>query len=190
MSEAPGTGDFTPAAVTLRGGRRVTLREVRPGDEAALAAALKRLSGESRYLRFMAAVNELPPAMLKQRLVPGRDLALVAVEDPAGADGQCSVVGGARYLVDPARPVCEFAIAVTDDWSGTGLASRLMQELIGSARARGLHGMEGHILARNARMLALARRKGFAVTPDREEPGVVYAWLDLRAGTADQSREP
>jgi acetyltransferase len=173
--------DSTPITVTLRGGRRVTLRSIRPDDAAALQAALRRLSGESRYMRFMSAVNELSPSMLKHAVHPvaGRDLALVALADPAGTGAEGDVVGGARYIADPALRTCEFGIAVNDDWRGTGLASCLMNELIRSARARGLKGMEGFILAGNAPMRKLATRLGFETTASSEGPGVVRVWLDL-----------
>jgi acetyltransferase len=178
------TADFTPRAVTLRGGRRVTLRSIRPDDAAGLQAALRGLSAESRYMRFMSAVNELSPSMLKRAVTPvaGRDLALVALADAAGEGAEGSIVGGARYIADPASQTCEFAIAIGDDWRGTGLASCLMNELIRSARARGLKGMEGHVLAGNTSMRNLAKRLGFEATASSEGPGEVRVWLDLRAG--------
>jgi acetyltransferase len=181
------TADFTPIAVMLRGGRRVTLRSIRPEDGEALQAALRSLPMESRYMRFMSAVNTLSPAMLKHAVNPvaGRDLALVALADPAVAGAETVIVGGARYSADAARQTCEFAIAVSDDWRGSGLASCLMKELIQSARTRGLTGMEGHILAGNAPMRNLAKRLGFAVTASSEGPGVVRVWLDLQAGPTD-----
>lgn len=178
--------DFTPVAVTLRGGRRVTLRSIRPDDGEALQAALRGLSAESRYMRFMSVVNELSPSMLKHAVHPvaGRDLALVALADPAVGSAGDDVVGGARYSADSALQTCEFAITVSEDWRGTGLASCLMQELIRSARARGLKGMEGYILARNTPMRNLAQRLGFEVTPSAEGPGVVRVWLDLQSSPA------
>jgi len=186
LTEACTAVDFTPIAVTLRGGRRVTLRSIQPDDAAALQAALGRLSAESRYMRFMSAVNELSPSMLKYavRPVAGRDLALVALADPASESAEGNIVGGARYIADPAFETCEFGIAVGDDWCGTGLASLLMKELVRSARARGLKAMEGFVLAGNTSMRNLAKRLGFAVTASSEGPGVVRVCLDLRAGPA------
>lgn len=179
--------DFTPFAVTLRGGRRVTLRSIRPGDAAALQAALRGLSAESRYMRFMSAVNELSPSMLKHAVHPvaGRDLALVVLANLAGEGAEGNVVGGARYITDADLQTCEFGVTVADDWRGVGLASCLMQELIRSARARGLKGMEGFVLAGNTPMRNLAKRLGFEVTASSEEPGVVRVWLDLRSGNRD-----
>jgi len=179
MTDQTLDAEFTPVGVTLRGGRRVTLRAIRPDDRAALQAALGRLSGEARYMRFMAAVKDLPPDMLERAVQPvaGRDLALVALDDGAGAEPR--IVAGARYLAGPDLHSCEFGIAVTDDWCGAGLASRLMQELIRSARERGLESMEGFILSGNAPMRKLAKRLGFQVTASDEGPGVVRVLLNL-----------
>lgn len=179
--------EFTPVAVTLRDRRRVVLRSIRPDDRDDLQAAFGRLSGEARYMRFMAAMKSLSPAALERAVQPvaGRDLALVALEEPVskGADG--GIVAGARYIADPDLQACEFGITVADDWRRVGLASRLMKELIRCAHARKLKGMEGFVLARNTSMLDLARRLGFEVTAGGGGPGVARVWLDLRSGKRD-----
>jgi L-amino acid N-acyltransferase YncA len=185
-SDASASADFTPVAVTLRDGRRVTLRAIRPDDGDALQAAMGRLSGEARYMRFMTALKELPPAMLERAVSPiaDRDLALVALTDEADEEAGGHIVAGARYLAEADLQTCEFAIAVTDEWCGAGLASRLMQELIRSARARGLKGMEGLILSGNTPMRKLAARLGFHLTASGEGPGVVRVRLDLQSAQA------
>lgn len=180
--------------MTLLGGRRVTLRAIRPHDREALQAAMGRLSGEARYMRFMGGIKELSPSMLERAVHPiaGRDLALVALADGADSPGVASdgtrgsIVAGARYIANPGLQTCEFAIAVADDWCGMGLASRLMNELIRSARSRGLNGMEGFILTGNTPMRNLARRLGFEVTGADGEPGVVRVWLDLQPAQAGE----
>lgn len=49
---------------TLRDGRQVTLRAVRPDDAGEIVQAFERLSSESRYLRFMQHKRELDPQVL------------------------------------------------------------------------------------------------------------------------------
>lgn len=126
--------------------------------------------------------------MLKRAVnhVAGRDLALVALADAAGDEAGRRIVAGGRYIAGPDLQTCEFGIAVTDDydWCGAGLASCLMQELIYSARARGLKSMEAFILSVNAPMRKLAKRLGFKETASADEPGVVRAWLDLGSAQA------
>jgi len=145
-----------------------------------MQAAVARLSEEARYTRFMAPLKELSPSMLERavRPVAGRDLALVAVTGNEAAE---VIVGGARYI-GAQDGSCEFAVTISDDWQGAGLASRLMRALIEDARARGLGRMDGFVLASNRPMLALAQRLGFSVGPSEEGPSVKLVRLELASG--------
>ena len=178
MTAAVLPAEFIPVDLPLAGGRRVTLRAVHPQDKDAMQAAIKRLSAESRYARFMTALRELPPQMLERAVNPdqARELQLVAV---CGEGAQQKIVGGARYVGSPGSGDCEFAVTVADEWQGLGLARQLLQSLMQAARARGLERMEGYILASNSRMLGLARRLGFIEVPSPEGPGVRLVRRDL-----------
>ena len=170
---------FAPVEVTLRSGRRVRVREIRPDDRDEVRQAFTRLSSESRYMRFMSFVKELSPRMLDGAVHAQQEhgLALVAeIDAPDGID----IVGGARYIEGEGK-ACEFAVTVADDWQRVGLASRLLRELIAIARARGLERMEGFVLAGNSPMLGLARRLGFTLRADPRDPTVVVVALDLAA---------
>jgi RimJ/RimL family protein N-acetyltransferase len=169
--------EFPPVRVTLRDGRRVTLRAIRPDDADAMRAAFERLSAEARYSRFMMAVN-LTPAIVERAIRPlaDRERALVAVAGE-GTDG--TIVGGARYVGGGDGETCEFAVTITDGWRGAGLASSMMRALIRDARTRGLKRMEGYVLAANRPMLDLARRLDFEVGASDEGPSVKLVRLDL-----------
>lgn len=159
--------------VRLRNGQAVTLRPIRPDDRDAELDFVHRLSPDSRYLRFMAPMKDVTPAMLERltHIDLGREMALVAVTPTAQGERQ---VGVARYsILDDARR-CEFAIVVDDLWRGTGLARELMTALMDIARQyHGLEAMEGVALAENQRMLGLAQSIGFRVTPDPEDRSLV-----------------
>ena len=90
-----------------------------------------------------------------------------------------AIVGGARYVRGADGEACEFAVTITDDWRGAGLASSLMRALIRDACTRGLKRMEGYVLATNRPMLDLARRLGFEVGASDEGPSVKLVRLDL-----------
>ena len=59
------TAASRPQVVTLRSGDVVRVRQVRPGDAAALARAYANLGEESRYRRFFTVLPELPESTLK-----------------------------------------------------------------------------------------------------------------------------
>jgi GNAT superfamily N-acetyltransferase len=170
--------EFKPVDVTLRDGRQVRLRAVRAQDKDKFQAALRRLSAESRYSRFMSAVRELSPRMLERATRPDadRELQLVAV---VGEGAQERIVGGARYAAAAGSTDCEFAVTVADEWHGLGLARQLLETLMRAARARGFARMEGYILATNAPMLGLAKRLGFAPVASPEGPTVRLVCRDL-----------
>ena len=64
-----------------------------------------------------------------------RHLALVAIIRRADQDVE---IGVARYVAGPQGDDCEFAIAIDDEWQGSGVAGILMLSLIDAARARGM----------------------------------------------------
>ena len=170
-------GEFYPMRVTLRDGRSVTVRAIRPDDADAMRAALDGLSAEARYSRFMAAIN-ISPALVERAVRPpaDRDRALVAV---AGAGADEVIVGGARYICGVDGATCEFAVTITEGWRGAGLASSMMRALIRDAATRGLKRMEGYVLATNRPMLDLARRLHFEIGPSDVGPSVQLVRLDL-----------
>jgi acetyltransferase len=155
---------------------------VRESDREGFLAALRRMSEQSRYSRFMSPVKEFSPQMLERAIRPddGRELQLVAV-DAIGATEQ--IVGGARYAADPGGKDCEFAVAIVDEWQGQGLACHLLEALMRAARERGLERMEGYILASNSAMLRLAGKLGFARVKSPEGPGVCLVRCDLTRAT-------
>ena len=167
-------GAFEPCDVTLRGGRRVTVRAIAPSDEEALLAAFERLGPQARYMRFMRAVREPNRDRLRSVLasMPESGYAIAAV-------GGSEIVGTAMFVVGPDPGTCEFAISVTDAWAGTGLGGTLLGLLIDTARRRGLREMEGLVLAENAPMLRLAARLGFAVTRHSDDFALRVCRLSL-----------
>ena len=139
---------------------------------------MRHLSSDARYNRFMQSVRELSEAKLKYLtdVDQVRHVALLATVD---RDGGQVEVGVARYIVDAAGTGCEFAIAVDDEWQGSGLAGILMRSLMDVARSRGLATMEGIVLAANHRMLAFARQLGFRQEHDPEDRQTVRVLRSL-----------
>lgn len=151
----------------------VALREIRSDDAAALQAFVRALPSVSRRLRFHMALNELTESGLTALTrVDQRDhVAFVLTTTERGVE---RIVGEARYVVACDKETAEFAIAVAEEFRGLGLAERLVAALLRAARAAGLRWLLGEVLADNARMLAFARRCGFAeTTRGGLEPGVV-----------------
>ncbi|MFZ5466517.1 MAG: GNAT family N-acetyltransferase [Pseudomonadota bacterium] len=145
----------------LSDGRDILLRPIRPEDAEIEQAFVRGLSEESRYLRFMRAIEELTPEMLVRftQIDYDREMAFVAIFEK---DGQEEEIGVARYSVEPDGESAEFAVVVADAWHGLGVGTLLLEALIESARQRGVRELIGEVLPRNRSMLALADRLGFS----------------------------
>jgi len=174
-------GRFHPIAVTLRGGRRVTLRSIRP-DDGALQAAFRAFPW-SRATRGSCRGDELSPSMLKHAVHP------VAAGTWRWSLAEPALLTRREYSRRRplrrrcARQTCEFAITVSEDWRGT---TRVTSDAgMIRSRARRPDGMEGFILAGNTPMRNLAKRLGFAVTASSEGPAWCgYGWICKRSGSA------
>lgn len=159
---------------TLFDGSPVTIRPIRADDKPMEQDFVQHLSIDSRYKRFMSTLKELPPGKLKYltEIDYVRHLALVAI---IRRDGQDVEIGVARYVAGPSGDECEFAIAIDDEWQGSGVAGILMLTLIDAARTRGMKTMEAFILAANDKMIKFARQLGFEVRRDPDDPGMMHA---------------
>jgi acetyltransferase len=157
----------------LADGTDLTVRPIRPEDATIEQAFVRALSKQSRYFRFMMALNELSPAMLARftQIDYDREMALIAVIEEGGQELE---IGVARYVINPDGKSCEFAIVVADAWQHRSIAHRLMESLIQAANGRDIEMMEGEVLANNSEMLQLVKGLGFSVEVHADDPGLRY----------------
>jgi acetyltransferase len=161
-----------------RDGQEVTIRPIRPEDADHEQEFVRQLSPETKYYRFMNTLRELSPAQLVRltQIDYDREMAFVAMTTIDGKDVE---IGVARYAINPDGESCEFAIVVSDDWKGKGLARRLMGVLIDTSRSRGIRYMNGDFLTENTRMIAFVTSLGFTLSPHPEDPGLKRGVLPL-----------
>jgi acetyltransferase len=167
--------------ITLRDGRSVHIRAVRPTDEAEIVQAFDRMSEAARFMRFMRFVREPNMERLRKALAsfPESGVGIVAT---VPADDGIDIVGSAIAIIGSDPTSCEFAINVGTEFGGAGLASTLMRVLIDAMSQRGLKQMEGFVLAENQPMLRLAKRLGFTIAPDPDDRAVRICRLQLTSG--------
>ncbi len=158
----------------LPDGADVTIRPIRPEDAEIEAEFVRKLSPETKYSRFMQAIDELTPSMLVRftQIDYDREMAFIATTEVQGATEE---IGVARYTTNPDGESCEFALVIADAWQKRGIGSRLMHALIQAARGRGLRSIEGEILSDNVKMLGLMKMLGFTVHTSEEDPGIKVA---------------
>jgi acetyltransferase len=172
--------------VTLRDGRPVTLRPIRPEDADAHAAFFAKLTPEDVRFRFFAPIRALTPEQVARmtQVDYDREMAIIAsTGDGKGGDGKdgdaAETLGVVRIIRSGEEG--EFAVVVRSDAKGNGLGSRLMEAGLAWARAAGIRRVVGDVLAENAPMLAFVRRLGFTITRSADDPDLVVAAIDLGA---------
>jgi acetyltransferase len=155
----------------LPDGTSLVIRPIRPEDAGIEQAFVRNLSDEARYFRFMQAIDELSPQMLARftQIDYDREMALIAVVED---DGKETEIGVARYVINPDNKSCEFAVVVADAWQKRGIAHRLMEQLMETARSHSLELVEGEVLASNHKMLQLAAKLDFSIEPSSDDPHV------------------
>jgi RimJ/RimL family protein N-acetyltransferase len=164
------------AVETLRDGRRVEIRALRPDDQAGLIAAVDRSSAESLYRRFFRVKRRFSEKEIAFFLNVDfvNHVALVAVLEEAG---QPVIIGGGRYVaVQPAT--AEVAFAIVDQYQGQGIGAALMKHLVAIARAAGLKELIAEVLPGNLPMLKVFEKSGLRLTT-RREAEVVHVALQL-----------
>ena len=151
---------------TLRDGSQIGIRPIEPGDRDALAEGLERLSPESRYRRFFAAVPRLSARDLDYltQIDHHDHEALVALDADTGQG--VAVARFVRTGPDQAEP----AMVVADDWQGRGVATALLDALVLRAREEGIARFVAPVLAGNAEAVRVLERLGTTVArPDGRE---------------------
>lgn len=171
---APAKGEL----VRTHDGRELTLRDIEPGDVAALQRCFTRLSPEEIRRRFLHAMAELPPSMAQRltRIDPELETALVLMDE---TQRPAEMRGVGRIFVDVAANSAEFSVLVEHAWTRKGLGALLMQRLVDDCRRRGLSEIWGYVLYENRPMLELCRELGFTRRMMSDEPGTAQLSLLL-----------
>ncbi len=159
--------------VPLPDGRSYRIRAIRPDDSARLQDFVRGLSEQSRYFRYVSTQRELSQTDLARYTLTDyhREFALVATIVASGtSEGAETILGVARYILNPDAVSGEFALVIADAWHGHGLGTRLMNVLLDVARSNGLLAMKGYVLAQNTGMLRLMSKLGFVSEADPEDP--------------------
>ena len=144
--------------VTLRDGREVLIRPVRPEDKPLFARGWERFSEDSRYRRFMGAKRRLTTSDLAFFTeLDHVDHEAIGALDPDSGEG----LGVARYMRNKDRPhAAEAAVSVIDAVQGLGLGGLLLTRLTYRAAQNGIRVFTASLLTDNRSMLGLFEKLG------------------------------
>lgn len=144
----------------LTDGTPICLRTIRPDDADLLRTGIRKLSDESRYLRFFSPAPMMPDAVIERLVdVDGHDhIAWGAL--CTGCEGE-PAIGAVHAVRHPnGGRVGEYSVAVLDAFHGRGLARMMTAALLVDCLAEGLTTLDVHILSENHAALGLVKSMG------------------------------
>jgi acetyltransferase len=155
----------------MRDGTAVTFRPIRPEDEPLMARFHEGLSEETVRCRY-GGLMKLGARVAHERLARmcftdyDRQIALVA--DRTTDAGAHEILAVARLIRGHGDHEAELAVVVADRWQRRGLGARLLELLIGVARAERLERITARVFPESHVMLRLCEKAGFTIA----RPGV------------------
>ena len=160
--------------------RVVTLRPIRPDDEARHLAFLEAIDPADIRMRIFYSRRSIERAELARLTQIDYEREMAFIASAADEQGQEQTLAVVRAICDPDNLEAEFGILVRSELKGAGLGARLMHKLIAYQRARGTQAIVATVLAENSGMLALARHLGFAVFDAADGSGTLSMKLQLQ----------
>lgn len=152
--------------LTLKSGRDVFIRPVRPEDEDMFRAFFETITEEDLRLRFFAPVRAFNHRFLARltQLDYARAMAFAAIDPESG-----TLLGAVRLHTDPDHETGEYAVLIRSNLKGIGLGWALMQLIIRYAKADGLKTITGEVLKENTSMLSMCEKLGFTVSTSPDD---------------------
>jgi acetyltransferase len=156
------------------GGETFLIRPICPGDTAAHAAFLARLSPEDMRLRFFIPTRVLPANQMTRMtgIDHEQEMAFIAIRETGETAGVARLIRDDKHSLN-----AEFAIVVDNGAKHKGVAAELMDAIIDWGKSRGVCCINGRILADNTAMLAFVRHFGFTLKHCPDEPNILEAKL-------------
>jgi acetyltransferase len=164
-------------------GETLTVRPIRPEDEAQHLEFLRHLDPEDIRMRVFYSRRSIERSELARltQIDYDREMAFIATEH--GLDGE-RTLGAVRAIVDPDNHNAEFGIIVRSDLKRAGLGRLLLTRMIDYLRQHGTRCLVSTVLGENERMRRLAHELGFTETGDPRYPDTREIRLELQPKTA------
>ncbi len=149
--------------VSMKNGKIVFLRPIRPEDEPMEADMFKTFSEETQRFRFFGPIKNVTHELLIRytQIDYDREIAIIAEMSDGGKKFMTGVV---RVIADPYNESAEFAIVVGDPWQKQGLGTVMMEHMLDIAGIQGIQRLYAYTLTDNAGMLHLFEKFHFSTT--------------------------
>jgi acyl-CoA hydrolase len=156
------------AQAALKDGTPLFLRPIRPTDEPAMRDLFYSFSKDTVFYRFFSYLKAMPHEKLSRfvNVDYESEMAIVGVLKQAGEE---EIIGSARYYVDKATGLAEYAIEVHDKYQNKGAGNAMFGHLMKVAKVKGIKGFIGYVLDSNTRAYRLMTRTGLPIETKWED---------------------
>lgn len=166
---------------TMKDGKEVLIRPIRPEDEPLIVQFHKRLSESTvreRYFQPFDLESRTTHQRLERICSIDYDRELTLVAEMADPLNQRQIVGATRMIKTPDGHSAELSVVIADGYQGLGLGTELMKRSLTVAQSEELQRIFINFLPDNTRMKALAERLGFRTEPDATT-GLIHGEVEL-----------
>jgi len=142
--------------VVLKNGTGILIRPARASDVAGLQDIFYAMSKEDVYTRFFRNMRSLSAseAQFMCNVNYDTDMAFLAV---VGTRENEKIVGSSCYVGNLSTNTAEVAYMIRSEWQCVGIGKALQERMREYAKAHGIRGFTGEILAGNTKMIKLAK---------------------------------
>lgn len=146
-------------------GRDVVFRSAEKSDAKDLIAYMKQTAMESDYLLREVDEIRLDEAMecrfIEANQTSSRDVMIVVIVD-GKPGGSCSV--SQKGMLSRIHHRCELACALTNEYQGAGIGTKMMEMMEIAAKEMGFEQMELEVVETNTKAIAMYEKCGFVRT--------------------------
>ena len=162
---------------TLKNGREVLLRPIKPEDEPLWLEMFQSFSDESIRYRFFQILKDTPHEVRVRycNIDYDREIAIVA---ELTEENRKRILGVGRLSIDPSGKSGELAFIIGDQWQGLGLGTKIVDYVIEIAKEMKIETIYAIMLPDNYRALNLTKKMGFKL--EYLDDGTVKGILDLK----------
>jgi acetyltransferase len=169
---------------TMRDGRQILLRPIKPEDEPLWDEMFQTFSEQSIRYRFFQIIKDTPHETRVRYCNIDYDREIAIVPELT-EDGKRKILGVVRVGIEPNGKAGEIAFIVADPWQCLGLGTKMVDYAIEIAKDMKIETLYAIMLADNLRAISLMKKMGFAI--EYSEDGTVRGKLSLKE---EESQSP
>jgi acetyltransferase len=162
---------------TLKNGREVLLRPIKPEDEPLWLEMFQSFSDESIRYRFFQILKDTPHEVRVRYCNIDYDREIAIVAELTEKDRK-KILGVGRLSIEPDGKSGELAFIIGDQWQGLGLGTKIVDYVIEIAKEMRIETVYAIMLPDNYRALNLTKKMGFKL--EYLDDGTVKGILDLK----------